>query len=91
MHNHKTFKTATLASLSKGEITVQDIIGMETIMLTALSYKLCPPTSWYFIGALCTCLPSAVKETVSLYVMHQAVFLSELSVMDVYFKDMKSS
>lgn len=91
VHNRKTIKTATLASLSKGEISVHDIISMESLMLNALSYKLCPPTCYYFVGALCNSLSSAVEKTVGPYVMHQAVFISELSVMDACFKDMKPS
>jgi hypothetical protein len=80
-----------LANLSKGEITIQDINSMETLMLNALSYHLCPPTCHSFIGSFYACMPSAMKERVGLHLVHQTVFMSEISVMKVCFKDISAS
>lgn len=80
-----------LAKLSKGEITVQDINAMENLMLNALSYHLCPPTSRAFIGAFYTFMPAAMKERVGMHLIQEAVFMSELAVMEVCFKDVLAS
>lgn len=91
VHNRQTIKTSMLAKLSKGELTVQDINAMENLMLNALSYHLCPPTCRAFIGAFYTFMPAAMQERVGMYLMQQAVFMSELSVMEVCFKDVLAS
>lgn len=80
-----------LATLSKGEITVQDVNAMENLMLNALSYHLCPPTSRAFIGAFYTFMPAAMRERVGMYLIQEAVYMSELAVMEVCFKDVLAS
>mmetsp|Transcript_19352 Transcript_19352/g.28549 ORF Transcript_19352/g.28549 Transcript_19352/m.28549 type:complete len:422 (+) Transcript_19352:101-1366(+) len=52
VYNRKTVRTLTLSELSQGEITPSDITDMEYIILKALSYHLCPPTAWNFVGTL---------------------------------------
>ena len=50
VYNRKTVRTLTLSELSQGEITPSDITDMEYTILKALSYHLCPPTAWNFVG-----------------------------------------
>jgi hypothetical protein len=88
VYNRKTIKTATLSDLSRGEITVKDILAMEYVMLDALSYNLCPPTCYSFTESFCTYLPSNVRETAGQYILQEATFLAELSVMDLAFQGM---
>lgn len=91
VHNRKTIQTSTLASLSKGEITVNDIVAMETLMLKAISFHLCPPTSYAFIGAFYAFVPAVMKERIGPYLMHQAIYMAELAVMDIDFKNTRPS
>jgi len=92
VHNRTTIKASTLSNLSRGEITVGDIIAMESMMLNALSYHLCPPTCYTFINLFYTFVPISVRESpIGHQLMQHAVFLAELSVMDISFQCLKAS
>jgi hypothetical protein len=92
VHNRTTIKASTLSSLSRGEITVGDIISMESLMLDALSYHLCPPTCYTFISLFYAFVPVSVRQSAAGHpLMQHAVYLTELSVMDVSFRSLKAS
>lgn len=84
VHNRKTIQPSTLANLSRnGEITVQHILTMECMILDALGYQLCPPTSHSFVSLFYAFLPSRVKDAASGQDFLQcALYLADLSVMD---------
>jgi Cyclin len=91
VHNRTTIKASTLSSLSRGEITVSDIIDMESLMLDTLSYHLCPPTCYTFISLFYAFVPASVRERVGHPLMQHAIYLTELSVMDISFQSVKAS
>ena len=81
-----------LADLSKGEIRATDIIHMETIMLKALDYHLCPPTCQTFIVLFAELLSVSVRESsVVSHIIHQAMYIAELSTMHLLMKGVKAS
>ena len=89
MYNHTTVYTKTLADLSNGEITVNDITVMETMILKALRFELCPPMSCSFITSFHALLPLDVQNSSDGqdFVNH-ATFLTELSVMIISFRSL---
>ena len=92
VYNRKNVMPSTLAELSRGEITAIDILAMECMILESLSYNLCPPTCTSFIWAFHSFLPPSVKGTkLGEEVVEKAIFLSELSVMELSFKDILPS
>mmetsp|Transcript_1084 Transcript_1084/g.1938 ORF Transcript_1084/g.1938 Transcript_1084/m.1938 type:complete len:506 (-) Transcript_1084:146-1663(-) len=91
VHNRTTIKASTLSSLSRGEISVGDIIAMESLMLDALSYHLCPPTCYTFVSLFYTFVPVSVRESVGHPLMQHAIYQTELSVMDISFQTLKAS
>ena len=93
VHNRTTIKATTLADLSKGEISATDIIRMETMMLKALDYHLCPPTCQTFIVLFAELLPVSVRESSVLvsHIVQQAMYLAELSTMHLLMKGVKAS
>jgi len=61
-------------------------------MLKALSYHLCPPTSHAFIGSFYALfVPAVMKERIGPHLIHQAIFIAEMAVMDIDFKDTRPS
>ncbi|GFH44687.1 hypothetical protein CTEN210_01161 [Chaetoceros tenuissimus] len=92
VHNRTTIKAMALADLSKGEISATDIVHMEAIMLNALNYHLCPPTCQTFIVLFAELLPVSVRESsVVSHIIHQAMYIAELSTMHLLMKGVKSS
>ncbi|GFH55987.1 hypothetical protein CTEN210_12463 [Chaetoceros tenuissimus] len=92
VHNRTTIKATTLADLSKGEISATDIIHMETIMLKALDYHLCPPTCQTFIVLFAELLPVSVLESsIVSHIIQQAMYIAELSTMHLLMKGVKAS
>ena len=92
VHNRTTIKATTLEDLSKGEISATDIIHMETMMLKALDYHLCPPTCQTFIVLFAELLPVSVRESsVVSHIIQQAMYIAELSPMHLLMKGVKAS
>ena len=83
VHNQKPFSMSSLASLSRGEYLVEDIAEMETVLLKALDWSMCPPTASCFCGHFQALLPSlGSKPSVRNTILQRSRFFSELSVMD---------
>jgi hypothetical protein len=81
VHNHESIKTSTLINLSKGEITVNPHAQSPFVP------HLCPPTSHVPLLQLSTsCLCQ-----LCLHLLHHAIFVAELTVMGIDFKDMRPS
>ena len=91
VHNRTTVQPSDLADLSRGEITVQDILGMESMILNTLAFKLCPPVSHSFISTFANFLPSIARNEIGQYIVQKAFFLSELSTMVLSCKSMPPS
>ena len=91
MYNHKTVETKTLADLSNGEITVNDILIMECMILEALSFNLCPPICCSFLRSFYAFLPPGAKNAAGQDLIKRASFLAELSVMDISFRTLHQS
>ena len=75
----------SLAELSRGEFLVEDIAEMETILLKALDWNMCPPTAFCFCGHFHALLPQNTKASVRQTILQRSCFFSELSVMEYSF------
>ena len=75
----------SLAELSRGEFLVEDIAEMETILLKALDWNMCPPTAFCFCGHFHALLPKNTKASVRQTILQRSYFFSELSVMEYSF------
>ncbi len=69
---------------------------MECIILKALSYNLCPPTSWAFVGVIHNLVSNVLtkngaSENVQDYVMQRAYYFSEIAVMNNFCVGMPQS
>ena len=91
VHNHKTVETRTIANLSNGEITVNDILWMECMILESLSFDLCPPICCSFIRSFYAFLPSGAQNATGQDLIQRASFLAELSVMEISFRTLHQS
>ena len=84
-------KPGALANLSNKEITVNDILTMECMILETLAYQLCPPTCYSFVNSFCDFLPSRVRGISDKDFERKALFLTELSIMDISFSHLDKS
>ena len=94
VHNQNTVMPESLSELSRGQITAEEILTMETIMLTALSFNLCPPTFHSYIDRCSVFLPPGLRNENTIlghFIMDYATFLTEMSVMDLSMRGMKPS
>lgn len=82
VHNQKPFSAKSLASLTRGEFSVEDITQMETMLLKALDWQLCPPIAASFCGYFNVLLQPHIKSSVRRTILQRSCFFSELGVMD---------
>lgn len=93
LHNHesKKIKLATLASLSRGQFGPKHIEEMELRVLSALGWKLHPPTQYAFVSHLMLLLPVEAHPTARKEMFELSRYLTELAVCDTYFVGIKHS
>ena len=91
LHEVKKIKLSTLANLSRGQFGPKDIEQMEWVILSALGWKLHPPTHYAFVTHLLLFLPQEVNTTVRKGLNELSKYLTELAVCDAYFVAVNSS
>jgi Cyclin, N-terminal domain/Cyclin, C-terminal domain len=91
LHETKKIKLGTLANLSRGQFGPADIEHMEWTILSALKWKLHPPTQYAFLSMLLLFLPQDVPSVVRQGLHDVSMYLTELAVCDSYFVDVPSS
>lgn len=91
VHAEKRIKISTLASLSRGQFGPQHIEEMEWQILSAVGWKLHPPTLFAFISHLLMMLPNDTQHSVRKELFELSIYMAELSVCDSYFVRAKAS
>ena len=80
VHNQKPLSMKSLSNLSNGEIAVQDISEMESIILKNLNWNLCPPIASIFCKYFILLLPYDTNVSVRRSILERSCFFSELSL-----------
>jgi Cyclin, N-terminal domain/Cyclin, C-terminal domain len=91
LYDTKKIKLSTLANLSRGQFTSRDIEMMEWKILSALRWKLHPPTPYTFVEHILLFLPQQVNSTIRAGLTEVSKYLTELAVCDAYFVDRSNS
>jgi Cyclin, N-terminal domain/Cyclin, C-terminal domain len=91
LHDTKKIKLCTLANLSRGQFTSKDIEQTEWTILSALQWKLHPPTPYAFVEHLLLFLPPEVNVSIRKGLNEVSKYLTELAVCDAYFVDCSHS
>jgi Cyclin, N-terminal domain/Cyclin, C-terminal domain len=91
LHDPKKIKLGTLANLSRGQFGPKNIEQMEWAILTALNWRLHPPTQYAFVAMLLLFLPQEVHSSVRQRLHDVSMYLTELAVCDSYFVDVPCS
>jgi hypothetical protein len=91
IHAEKRVKISTLASLSRGQFGAKHIEDMEWQILSALGWKLHPPTLFAFCSHFLLLLPNETSQAVRKELFELAIYMAELSVCDSYFVSFKAS
>lgn len=66
MHESSNLESDTLSQLSRGLFSVDDISLMEKAILSALSWRLCPPTPYVFLDLFLDLLPPSLLNSMKL-------------------------
>jgi hypothetical protein len=85
VHADKRIKISTLASLSRGQFGTRHIEEMEWQILSAIGWKLHPPTLFVFISHFLMVLPPEASHSVRKELFELSIYMAELSVCDSYF------
>ena len=91
LYDTKKIKLSTLANLSRGQFASRDIEMMEWTILSALLWKLHPPTPYTFVEYILYFLPQEVNGTIRAGLNEVSKYLTELAVCDAYFVDRANS
>lgn len=91
LYETKKIKLSTLANLSRGQFASRDIEMMEWTILSALHWKLHPPTPYTFVEHILYFLPQEVNGTIRAGLNEVSKYLTELAVCDAYFVDRANS
>jgi hypothetical protein len=91
IHAEKRVKISTLASLSRGQFEEQHIEEMEWQVLSALGWKLHPPTLFAFISHFLLLLPNEAHQSVRKELFETSIYMAELSVCDSFFVKLNAS
>jgi hypothetical protein len=84
MMNVKILQIASLVEMCHGEFQAHQFLQMERIILSALEFRMNPPTTQAFIEQLGVFLPTMNEKLVS-DVFSRAIFYAELSTYDYRF------
>jgi hypothetical protein len=84
MMNVKILQIGSLVDMCQGEFQAHQFLQMEKIILSALQFRLNPPTTQAFIEQICVFLPT-MDEKVASDVFSRAIFYAELSTYDYHF------
>lgn len=91
LYDSTVVKLDSMIKLGRGLFTEQDVINMESRMLTALKWQVHPPTPICFLRQFLRLLPSNISP-VSRYVVAEVTrFIAEISVCLYKFVDCPSS
>ncbi|GKY94158.1 hypothetical protein MPSEU_000381900 [Mayamaea pseudoterrestris] len=85
LYDPKRIKIATLSNLSRGQFGPTDIEAMEFKILSALKWRIHPPTQYAFVSHLVLFLTDQVHPSVRKDIFEMARYLTELAVCDSYF------
>lgn len=91
VHDSKKIKITTLANLSRGQFGPAHIEEMELKVLSALGWKLHPPTQYAFISHMLLFLPNEAHPSVRKEIFEMSRYLTELAVCDSWFVDCNKS
>ena len=91
LYDTKKIKLNTLVNLSRGQFTSRDIEMMEWTILSALRWKLHPPTPYTFVEHILFFLPQEVNGTIRAGLNEVSKYLTELAVCDAFFVDRSNS
>lgn len=91
LHETKKIKLSTLANLSRGQFGPKDIELMEWKVLSAVGWRLHPPTQYSFVTHLLLFLPQEVNSTARKGLNELSKYVTELAVCDSYFVDVHNS
>lgn len=91
LNDTKKISLGTLANLSRGQFGPKDIEEMEWTILSALHWRLHPPTQYAFVSHLLLLLPREVNFSVRNGLSEVSLYLTELAVCDSYFVDVPNS
>ena len=87
----KKIRLSTLANLSRGQFGPKHIEKMEWTVLSALGWKLHPPTQSAFVSNLLLFLPPEVSPAARKSLNELSKYLTELAVCDSFFVDVPNS
>jgi len=92
--HHKVPSLSTLANLSRGQFGPASILEMEKILLSALQWRLHPPTLYVLVTYLLKLVPTlpedprnGIKTSLAAELFEVAMYVAELSVCDAFFVD----
>lgn len=91
VHDSKKIRLSTLANLSRGQFGASHIEEMEWVILTALQWKLHPPTAYSFIFHLLLFLPQEANPSVRKELYELSRYLTELAACDSFMVETKAS
>lgn len=91
LHDVKKIKISTLANLSRGQFDAKHIEDMEWKVLSALKWKVHPPTQYAFVSHLVLFLPREANPASRKELFELSRYLTELSVCDSYFVEVNNS
>jgi hypothetical protein len=83
VHNQRPLDMKSLVDLNGGEISIQDIVEMESMILKTLNWNLFPPTASTFCTYFFLLWPTeATKSSMMQSLLQRSCFFSELSAFD---------
>lgn len=91
IHDCKKIKINTLANLSRGQFGPKHIEEMEWRILSALKWKIHPPTQYAFISHMLQFMPQELNISIRREILDLSRYLTELAVCDSYFVDIDNS
>lgn len=91
LHDTKKIRISTLANLSRGQFGPSHIEEMEWVVLSALKWRVHPPTSYSFIFHLLLFLPQEANPSVRTELFELSRYLAELATCDSFMVSAKKS
>jgi len=91
LHDTKRVRMSTLANLSRGQFGPPDIEDMEWCILSALKWRVHPPTAYSYVYHLLLMLPPETSVPVRKDLLELSRYITELTVCDSYFIDNPAS